>query len=75
MSARCCRSTPRCSDCPVLVKARASATTARPAMAALVAEVFAGRGPRVLPGDVVATLERLDAARAERPTVHPRTST
>jgi hypothetical protein len=75
MRARCCRSTPRCSGCPVLAKARESAATARPAMAALVAEVFAGPGPRMLPGDVVAALDRLDAARAKRPTVHARAYT
>jgi hypothetical protein len=72
MKARCCRSTPRCSGCPVLAKARASAATTQPATAALIAEVFAGRDPRSLPAGVVVALERLDAARAGRQTFHAR---
>jgi hypothetical protein len=72
MKARCCRSTPRCSGCPVLVKARSSAATAQPATAAVIAEVFTGRDPRTLPAGVVAALERLEAARAGPPTSHAR---
>jgi hypothetical protein len=72
MKARCCRSTPRCSGCPVLVKARSSAATTQPATAALIAKVFAGRSPRTLPASVVVALEQLDAARAGRQTAHAR---
>jgi hypothetical protein len=68
MPAKCCRSCPRCADCPVLVAA-AARTRRREEHAATVAnlidEVFAGAGMtrRALPDAVASTLEALDAAR------------
>ena len=63
MSARCCRSAPRCGDCPVRLKAAARCAGAPSAGAALVAEVLGGSGPRPLPPQVAAALAELDAAR------------
>ena len=74
MSARCCRDTPRCGDCPVRLKAMrlaAAAGSGTPPSAAgcasptaaLVAEVLAGGSARPLPGGVADALARLDAAR------------
>jgi hypothetical protein len=63
---RCCRSCPRCDDCPVLVAAAARARRHETAtLNSLVDEVFAGVGlpARVLPESVTRTLEALDAAR------------
>lgn len=63
-SKRCCRDSPRCADCPVLV---AAATRARrhdgTALATLVDEVFGGLPARTLPETVVRTLQTLDEAR------------
>jgi hypothetical protein len=63
----CCRSCPRCDDCPVLVAAAARGRRVRrqDAVASLVDEVFAGVGmtSRTLPESVTRTLEALDAAR------------
>jgi hypothetical protein len=64
---RCCRSCPRCHDCPVLVAA-AARTRHRGApadnVASLVDQVFAGVGlRRTLPDSVTRTLASLDAAR------------
>jgi len=63
---RCCRSCPRCDDCPVLVAAAVRARRHEAAtLNSLVDEVFAGVGlpARVLPESVTRTLEALDAAR------------
>jgi hypothetical protein len=63
---RCCRSCPRCDDCPVLVAATARARRRETAtLSSLVDEVFAGVGlpGRTLPESVTRTLESLDAAR------------
>jgi len=65
---RCCRSCPRCDDCPVLVAAAARARARREetdTLAALVDDVFAGVGMtrRRLPESVTRTLETLEAAR------------
>ena len=63
---RCCRSCPRCDDCPVLVAAAARARRHETAtLNSLVDEVFAGVGlpARTLPDSVTRTLEALDAAR------------
>jgi hypothetical protein len=61
---RCCRSCPRCADCPVLIAAAArSRRRDSNAIALLVDEVFAGVPVRTLPDSVTQTLERLDAAR------------
>jgi hypothetical protein len=49
----------------VLVKASARHDKAQTLTAALITEVFAGRGARPLPANVVEALERLDADRAE----------
>jgi hypothetical protein len=63
---RCCRSCPRCDDCPVLVAATARARRHETAtLSSLVDEVFAGVGlpGRTLPDSVTRTLDALDAAR------------
>ena len=64
----CCRSLPRCGDCPVRVAARDRRFT-RPTPASLVEEVLAGRAPRPLPPAVVRALATIDAADPQsRPT-------
>jgi hypothetical protein len=60
MKKRCCRSAPRCRDCPVRVLAEQRASTAR---AGLVTEILGGRSPAPLPPTVEAALADLDAAR------------
>jgi hypothetical protein len=73
-STRCCRSCPRCDDCPVVLAARARSQQApggrreSPGIALLVDEVFAGMSGRTLPEPVLRTLEALDDAR-RRPAV------
>ena len=67
-TSRCCRSCPRCNDCPVLVAAAARARRREASLASvdvLVDEVFAGVAftARALPESVTRTLEALDAAR------------
>ena len=65
-SKSCCRSCPRCNDCPVLVAARARARREETTdlVATLVEDVFVGgRFTRTLPDSVTRTLESLDAAR------------
>jgi hypothetical protein len=65
---RCCRSCPRCDDCPVLVAAAARARRRElPALATLVDEIFTGFPGRSLPAPVAQTLESLDAARHRTP--------
>ena len=56
MPKSCCRSCPRCADCPVRVAALARARANQKGVAALVDEVFAGRPPRPLPDPVTAAL-------------------
>ena len=58
MKARCCRATPRCAGCPVLLAARRRA----PGGGApdLVAEILRGRDPRPLPDSVLRALETLE---------------
>ena len=67
-SARCCRSAPRCADCParVTVSRRHESVTA-----ALVAEVLGGGMRRELPAPVIATLATLEQAR-RAPSLAPR---
>jgi hypothetical protein len=66
-STRCCRSCPRCDDCPVLVAAAARARRRESStVASLVDEVFAGLPSRTLPESVTRTLETLDRARRRR---------
>jgi hypothetical protein len=60
----CCRTTPRCAGCPVVLASRARVQHQAGARAALVEEVLLGRPPRVLPDAVQAALERLGNARA-----------
>jgi hypothetical protein len=63
-SKRCCRDSPRCADCPVLVAAAARARRQDlTGIAALVDEVFGGFPSRALPESVTQTLEALDRAR------------
>jgi hypothetical protein len=70
MPSKCCRSCPRCNDCPVLIAAAARARRRdQPTVNSLVDEVFAGvtSSTRSLPESVTRTLEALDAARSGRP--------
>jgi hypothetical protein len=62
-SKSCCRSCPRCDDCPVLVAARVRARRDERTVTSLVDEVFCGLQHRTLPDPVTATLEALDVAR------------
>ena len=63
MSAGCCRSTPRCGDCPVRRKAAAQRTGAAAGAAALVAEVLGGAAAsRSLPPGIASALAELDDA-------------
>jgi hypothetical protein len=62
MSARCCRSTPRCGDCPVRLRAAARRAAAAAGAASLVAEVLGGAPPRPLPPGIVVALAELDDA-------------
>jgi hypothetical protein len=68
-SKSCCRSCPRCHDCPVLVAAAARARRQQnqaDAVNALVGEVFTGAvgvARRPLPDHIEKMLDELDAAR------------
>jgi len=55
---KCCRTTPRCRRCPVLVKAQARAPERRAGRGALIEEILVGR-PRPLPACVEAALTGL----------------
>jgi hypothetical protein len=57
MKRRCCRSTPRCAGCPVLVAAQRRNLGTTPD---LFAEILGGRPARTLPESVVRALEELD---------------
>lgn len=59
----CCRSSPRCAGCPVVLAARARVAHRTDARAALVEEMLVGRPPRALPEPVQMALERLVTAR------------
>lgn len=62
---KCCRSSPRCVDCPALVAARARKRFVRKADEdALVAEILAGVSPRMLPVCVRDALALLEEQRA-----------
>ena len=61
-SMRCCRSTPRCSSCPVVLAARARGRFSRDDDA-LVTEMLAGAPPRELPPCVREALLVLDERR------------
>ena len=66
-SKSCCRSCPRCADCPVLVAAQARARRReQETIATLIEDVLSGMPTRRLPEPVVATLQSLDAARRPR---------
>jgi hypothetical protein len=67
-SKTCCRSCPRCADCPVLLAARVRHRGDRDAVASLVDEIFAGSPRRRLPEPVLRALETLDSARRGTPT-------
>lgn len=68
-TSRCCRSCPRCNDCPVLVAAAARARRQQPqtgAVTALIDEVFTGTvglAKRPLPAHIEEMLEALESAR------------
>ena len=68
-TSRCCRSCPRCNDCPVLVAAAARARRRDDqvtAIDALVGEVFtgaAGLARRPLPEHIERMLDELESAR------------
>lgn len=65
---RCCRSCPRCDDCPVLAMAAARAKRRESATASLITEILGGMtAQRTLPEPVAQTLEALDAARRGEP--------
>jgi hypothetical protein len=59
---KCCRSTPRCAGCPVLVARRRKTDSATQQ---LIADVLIGRD-RALPAAVAEQLELLAAARRRR---------
>jgi hypothetical protein len=59
---RCCRSLPRCGDCPVRALAARRAHRERSETAALVAEILGGRPPRTLPDGIARALDRLEPA-------------
>ena len=63
MKTRCCRSTPRCAGCPVLLIA---ARRRNPGVPDLFAEILGGRSARALPESVVRALAELER-RPERP--------
>ena len=66
-SKSCCRSCPRCNDCPVMLAAaaRARRRDEQATVSALVEDVFAGMAlnARALPDAVTRTLASLEAAR------------
>jgi hypothetical protein len=69
MAQKCCRSTPRCHRCPVLVKARARPGRGEADIrdaASLVAEILVGR-PRALPQPVSDVLLAFSQSRTEVP--------
>lgn len=61
----CCRSSPRCRDCPVRVAAETGGREQRAGLAVLVEEVFRGAPRRPLPAPVADALACL--ALAQRP--------
>jgi hypothetical protein len=63
---RCCRSAPRCADCPVRIAATARSRSAGDEPAALIGEILAGNPLPRLPDSVTAALETLELARATR---------
>ena len=63
MKTRCCRATPRCAGCPVLLIA---ARRRNPGVPDLFAEILGGRTARALPESVVRALAELER-RPERP--------
>jgi hypothetical protein len=63
MPSQCCRSSPRCADCPVVVAAAARRRRHDDLVATLVDEIFAGACRRPLPEAVARTLQTLDVAR------------
>jgi hypothetical protein len=63
MAKTCCRSCPRCADCPVLVAAAARRRRGDATIAALVEDVLVRAPARRLPEQVVQTLDALDAVR------------
>ena len=65
MKARCCRATPRCAGCPVLLAARRR--TPGGGAPDLIAEILRGRDPRPLPDSVLRALEALERRPADQP--------
>ena len=65
MGARCCRSLPRCADCPVVRVALARGRFVRSTENALISEILAGAPARALPSCVETALTDLDARRTE----------
>lgn len=64
MPKTCCRSCPRCADCPVLLAAATRRRAREDQVAALVDEIFCGTvAARALPEPVTRTLEALELAR------------
>jgi hypothetical protein len=66
MTRKCCRSSPRCATCPVLVAAAVRKQRQLGEPAALVAEILSGRAERPLPAGIAAALASLELARTPR---------
>jgi len=62
-NSKCCRSCPRCSDCPVLHLAAARAIKRRARTRSLVEEILCGTPERELPPPVIAALTGLAGTR------------
>jgi hypothetical protein len=61
---QCCRSVPRCADCPVRIAAAARWRSASDEPAALIGEILAGQPLPRLPESVTVALETLELARS-----------
>jgi adenine-specific DNA glycosylase len=61
----CCRSSPRCADCPVVMAAvaRRRRREHEDLVASLVDEIFTGTARRALPDPVARTLDALEQTR------------
>jgi hypothetical protein len=62
-NSKCCRSCPRCSDCPVLSIAATRAVQRRARTRSIVEEILGGPPVRELPPPVIAALTTLAGAR------------
>jgi hypothetical protein len=67
---KCCRSSPRCRRCPVLVKAEARARPCTTGPGTIVEEILGGGSP-ALPSSVADALDALSFARGRYLARHP----